>query len=40
VATPVRVLVPGGCLQVDWRPGGSAHLSGPAEWEPRTLATS
>jgi diaminopimelate epimerase len=31
LASPVTVLVPGGTLRVDWQPGRSAHLTGPAE---------
>jgi diaminopimelate epimerase len=31
VTSPVTVEVPGGTLVVDWRPGESASLSGPAE---------
>jgi diaminopimelate epimerase len=38
VASPVRVEVPGGALEVEWSPGAAAFLSGPAEVEfERTL---
>jgi diaminopimelate epimerase len=39
-SSPVTVIVPGGSLRVDWQPGESAHLTGPAETIlERTLAS-
>lgn len=32
LSSPVAVTLPGGTLQIDWEPGGSVYMTGPAEY--------